>query len=400
MIHADTLRTLAGHRGWPSISLYLHSHRTVAHREQDRIRLKNLLRDASDRLVREGMSPSAATAACAPATALLENDTFWRDGSDGIVMFVADGAVEAIRTDTPFPEQSVVGDRFYLRPLFAAHRGDRRFFALAIDKNGCRLFEGDAASVEPVPLEGAPESLADELKYDQREESMQLTTFAGQQAQAGAGRAQGMFHGHGGEKDVEKSDLERYLRKVENAVSGAVPCDDGVPLVLLGVEYAIATYRALNTCKSLVDNHVAGATDELAPHQIHSAALEALEPHFDSLVHNAVEQVAEKAGSSLVTNDPARIVEAAVAGRVQTLLFDDSVGPFGTFNRESFSAEVVCADAPVTLREQRGASVTDEPCGWDLVDLAIAETVLQGGDVWGFSGEDRPVHGVSALLRY
>jgi len=34
------------------------------------------------------------------------------------------------------------------------------------------------------------------------------------------------------------------------------------------------------------------------------------------------------------------------------------------------------------------------------VDLAAAETILNGGEVYGFGGEDAPVRGVVALLRY
>jgi len=400
MTHDDTMRMLAAHTGWPSISLYLHTHRTVAEKDQDRIRLKNLVRTACDELVAAGMSTSEATSACAPATAILEDDSFWRESSDGLVLFVSNQTTEVMRLDTPVPEQSVVGDRFYLRPLFAVHQGDRRFYALAIDKNGSRLFKGDGASMEQLPLEGAPESLADELKYDQREESMQMSTFAGPQAKAGAGRAQGMFHGHGGEKDVEKNDLERYLRKVEKAVAKTIACDGTAPLVLLGVEYAIASYRALNTCRALSSEQVNGATDELPEHQIHALALAALEPHFAAVRDAAVAEVTDKSGSPVVVDDPARIAEAAVAGRVRMLLFDDGAGPFGVFDREKFAAEVVCADAPRLLRENDSAAEPVGTCGWDLVDLAAAETLLQGGDVLAFSGEDSPIHGAVALLRY
>jgi len=399
MTHGDALRTLASHKGWPSISIYLHTHRTVAEKEQDRIRLKNLLRSASDELVAGGMAQSEAITACAPAASLLEDDAFWREGTEGLALFVADGAVEIVKLDTQVPEQAVVGDRFYLRPLFAAHQGERRFYALALDKNGCRLFRGDGATIEQVTLEGVPTSLADELKYDQREESLQMSTFAGPQATAGAGRSQGMFHGHGGEKDVEKSDLERYLRKVEKAVT-KVACEDSAPLMLLGVEYEIAAYRGLSTCRTLVDAHVTGATDELPVHQIHALALATLEPHFSARSQAAVAQVDDKSGSAVVTRDPARIVEAAVAGRVRILLLDDGVGPFGTFDREAFSADVVCADAPRLLRETPASADSPGACGWDLVDLAAAETLLQGGEVFAFGGEDSPVTGVAALLRY
>ena len=61
----------------------------------------------------------------------------------------------------------------------------------------------------------------------------------------------------------------------------------------------------------------------------------------------------------------------------------------------------VCAEAPRYLRETADSThATDGECGWDLVDLAAAETVLHGGTIHAFDGEATPVVGVAALLRY
>jgi len=55
------------------------------------------------------------------------------------------------------------------------------------------------------------------------------------------------------------------------------------------------------------------------------------------------------------------------------------------------------------LRESPEATDLTEPeaeVGWDLVDLAAAETTLHGGEVHAFVGEDAPVRGVAAVFRY
>jgi len=400
-VDRDVLVSLSAHTGWPAISLYLPTHRSGGDKDQDRIRLKNLLRSACDRLVQDGLRPPEAEAFCAPLSETLTDEAFWRDAGDGLAVFVSPIGTWTLKLDAPVDEQAVVGDRFYVRPLLAAQRGGRHFFALAISKNGCRLYRGDGAFIEQVALTGAPVSLADELKYDvPSDDSLQLTSFAGQQATAGAGGRVGMFHGHGGEKDTEKIGLERYLRKVEQAVSGLVNCEGATPLLLMGVDYEIATYRALSTCAALAPEQVLGSPDKLTIHQIHAAALEALAERFEDTVRHELEELTEKEGSSLASHDPVEILAAAASGRIKTIFLDNGTGPFGLFDRETFSVDGICADEPRLLREGGNSRADDMDCGWDLVDLAAAETALHGGEVHAFKGEDAPVHGVAAVFRY
>ncbi len=395
----DALVSLSAHAGWPSISLYLPTHRSGSAKEQDPIRFRNLLRSACERLIADGMRQPEAEAFCEPINSTLSDETFWRDTEDGMAVYVAPVGTWVLKLGVPVKEAAIVGDRFYLRPLLAARGSDSRFFALALSKNGCRLFAGDAASIEQVEIQDAPASLADEIKYDEREESLQLTSFAGQQATAGAGRAVGMFHGHGGEKDVDKIQLEGYLRKVEHAVAKTVSCDKEAPLLLMGVDYEIATYRALNTCDALADEQVSGSPDKLAAHQIHASALEALSERFEARVLEELQELSDKEGSALTSRNPAEIVAAAAAGRVKTIFIDDGDGPYGLLDRTTLTVEAISADPPQILRE-RPSDAAGAEAGWDLVDLAAAETTLHGGEVHAFAGEGAPVRGVAAVFRY
>ena len=105
-----------------------------------------------------------------------------------------------------------------------------------------------------------------------------------------------MFHGHGGEKDVDKVRLERYLRKVEHSVAKTVPCQGTAPLLLMGVEYEIATYRALNTCDALADEQVNGSPDRMSAHQIQASALEVLDDRFDARVQEELRDCPTRRG--------------------------------------------------------------------------------------------------------
>jgi len=95
-------------------------------------------------------------------------------------------------------------------------------------------------------------------------------------------------------------------------------------------------------------------------------------------------------------------VSAASRGRVKTLFFDESVGPFGMFDATTHECDVYAPAVPHYLREtnQVDDDVAPTEGTWDLVDLAVAETIRNGGAVHALLGEDPPVKGVAAIFRY
>jgi len=397
-IDRATFAALANHSGFPAVSLYLPTHRAGAERDQDPIRLKNLVKAACDGLVAQGMRDADADALLGKVRALYDDVQFWREAGDGLAIFADATETRALQLDVAMPEQCVVGTRFYVRPLALAYRGDERFFVLALDRNRARLFAGDRIAITEIPLDPAISSFAESSKYDEREESLQYTTHASPESTNSAGSAIGQFHGHGGE-NVDKDELQRFASGLEKAVTSAIGAESAAPLLLMGVDYQLATYRGVNSYRAIAPEQVDGATDELTDRAIHAKALEALAPRFNAAVGIDLKELSEKP-SSLVSSDPTEIVSAAATGRVKTLFFDQASGPFGVFDRELFAVEAVCSAAPRYLRESADSESADGECGWDLVDLAAAETVLHGGVIHAFDGEDAPVTGVAAVLRY
>lgn len=402
LISRETLETLARHHAWPSVTIYLPTHVAGPDKEQDRIRLKNLVREASEELASRGMRSPDAEAFLSPLNAVLDDGSFWREGHRGLALFVSQDHTLSLRLDVPVPDQAVVGDRYHLRPLLAAHPGERPFLALAIDRNGSRLFRGDAASIAEVPLDGVPTSLADELRYDEAQEAVQYSSVPAPAQAMGGGRATGaIFHGHGGEKDTDKSNLERYLRKIEGAVSAYARTEPEVPLVIMGVEYALALYRSLNTSPALAPEQITGATDEFAPYEVREKSLAALEPRFEARTERRLAALTESRGAGLFLDDPEAILVAAASGRVHTIFFDDDTGPFGTLDPDGLVLGALSKERPDTLCSFPPPETPGiDGCGWDLVDLAAAQTLLHGGDIVAFTGENPPVQGVAAMLRY
>jgi hypothetical protein len=395
-IDRTTITDLAKHHGFPAVSLYLPTHRGGAW-DEDRIRLKNLLRRASDGLVDEAMRAPDAEKLLGEAYGLLEDVLFWRDMQDGMAVFVRPGETRILRVDTPMPEQCVVGARFYLRPLALAYHGIDRFFALVLDRNLTRLFEGDGKSIRQLDLDPEISSYFEFTKYDQQEEVVQFTTRYSPQTMAGTGRRIAGYHGHAAQ-NFPKKELSRWISSLEKAVTRRLGPENQVPLLLFGEFEEVDAYRAANTYATLAEEQIVGAADYLTEHDVQTKTLQVLEAQFTGSSRDLAEL--DRLPSALVSTDPAEIVSAAATGRVKTLFFDESTGPYGLFDRNLYAVSEVCSAAPRYLRETADSESADGECGWDLVDLAFAETVLHGGEFHAFDGEDAPVHGVTAVLRY
>ncbi|MBI5232433.1 MAG: hypothetical protein HY876_09755 [Coriobacteriales bacterium] len=396
-LERNTLLQLARHDGYPAVSLFMPTHHTGAERLEDRLRLKNLLSEAQKRLVEGGMRAPEAEALLAKAKALYDDSDFWRDLGDGLAVFIATDTTECLKVATTLPEHVVAGPRFYLRPLMPAWAIASPFFVLALSQGGVRLYRGNQTGLEPMTLpEGTPTSLEEELKYDQKEESLQYKV---DRSVGGAMAVE--YHGHGGEKDARLSNLLRFVEHVAKGVETRLG-DSNSPLIVAGVDFVVDAYRDANAYPYLEDARISGSPDEMTQEQLHKAARDALRDRFDAPVVRELAELEQKTGSALASHAAAQIAPAAAEGRIRVLFVSDGVGPLGTMDPSTFA---ISQSEPAEFRSLSETSsamggLSPDACTWDLVDLAISHTLMRDGTVRAFSGENAPVRGVAALYRY
>jgi hypothetical protein len=113
---------------------------------------------------------------------------------------------------------------------------------------------------------------------------------------------------------------------------------------------------------------------------------EIMRPYFDQPRSEALVKLRALLGTGRASADTAEILSAAMAGKVEVLLADPHVAEWGMFD--------VTAGK---VRECDGAQTGSE----DLVNLAIAETLLHGGNVFAAQQHELPTASpVAAILRY
>jgi hypothetical protein len=391
----DDLKTLMANEGEPQVSIFMPTHK-VADLQQDPIRLKNLLEEAEERLIKGGMRSSVARDMLQPARDLLEDwapsQSYYR--SEGLAMFISSHFFRHYHVPLALEELVVVGDRFSVEPLLPllseAEVGS--FYVLALSLKDVRLLQATHRSVREVKLpKEMPRSLAEAMRYDDFE--MQHNLYSGTPGWSGgvpgaggeAGKAGAVFFGQGVGSDVKKDNIVRYFRQVDHGLH-AVLRRERAPLVLAGVGYLLPIYREANTYAQLVEDGIAGNPDDMRAEELRDQGWPIVLPLFEKAQHQAVDRYMQLVGTGQTCTEIEQIISAAYYGSVDTLFMATDAPLWGSFDPAANVAE---------LHE------VAQPGDEDLLNLAAVHTLLNHGTVYTLKPDRVPGGGAqAAVLRY
>src|SRR5688572_13443417 len=212
IITIENLRELTELPGGMCVSIYLPTTPIGREARQGPISLKNLLREAEEKLVEGNLRAPEARDLLAPVESLMTDDEFWQHQSDGLALFLSSAGIHHYRLPQHFEELVVVNERFHVKPLLPLFTGDGYFFVLALSQNAIRLLQCTRDSFSEVELQGVPTSMEEALQFDDPERQLQYHT--GSSSPGGAGKRPAIFHGQGVGVDDVKPNILRYFRMV------------------------------------------------------------------------------------------------------------------------------------------------------------------------------------------
>ncbi|WP_239121450.1 MULTISPECIES: hypothetical protein [Spirulina sp. CCY15215] len=373
----DELTTLTTASNSTCISIYSPIERLGIETQQNPIRLKNLVRQAIEKLLALGMREQDAKELLQPIYEL-DNDDFWQHQSDGLAIFLSPHQFHYYCLPIAFPELTVVGDRFHIKPLLQLMSGDGTFSVLALSQNQVRLFQGTRYHLDEVELTDVPTNIAAALQYDDSEKSLQVHTGSSQ------GNS-GIFHGQGAGNEDRKHDLLSYFRQVNNGLEYFFK-NQQTPLILAGVDYLLPIYHEANTYAHLLPNGITGNPETLTLEELHTQAWQIAQPYFDLAKVSTISHYEELQGSEKTANTLEKVLSAAYFQRVETLFVPINKNVWGVFDPVGNSIQI-------HPQQETG----DE----DLLDLAALHTLTNGGTVYAVEQEDVPEHkAIAAILRY
>jgi hypothetical protein len=371
---------IPGHTGW-HISLFMPTQHQGPETEQNRIRFKNLLKEAEQRLHAKDIRTPDVHALLQPAQDLLERPGFWRHQSEGLAVFVSTESFVYYRLPIPFNELLVISDNFHLKPLLPFFSSDGHFYILALSQNQVRLLEGTRYAIDEISLENMPKSMAEALQFERFIKDTQFHTGT---STARHGDRAGMFHGHD-PSDEEKTRILRWFHRINDMLPNLL-VGERSPLVLAGVEYLFPLYQQANDYYYLIEQGIPGNPEELKPEELHDRAWPIVEPYFLESQENAVARFFQKSNTDQTTTDVSQVVVAAHHGRVADLFVPLDTQVWGKYEVDTNLVEI-----------HQEKETGDK----DLLDLAAIQTILNGGEVYAVPAEQVPNQALlAAVFRY
>ncbi|MCA2218901.1 baeRF3 domain-containing protein [Jidongwangia harbinensis] len=369
ILNAHDLTALSDQRGGFRVSVFLPTHRAGRQTERNAIRLKNLLRQAEQALIDDGLSAAATDQMIEPGRRLLDRARSWERLSDGLAVFLDPSGIQHFRVPLRLPELTAVGDRFLTRPLLPLLSTGGHFYVLALSQDEIKLFRGSRYGLDEVAVDGL--ALAVWLTMPRRRTPVHA--FVADRGGTG-GRA--VFHGI--EDDTTPLVLQHF-RRVDRALREVLQAD-AAPLVLAGVRSTQALYRQVNTYAALMGDGVDGNPWDLGPEQLHRHAWPLVEPVLcgeETIAAGAYKQLR---GTGRTCTDTVAVGAAAREGRVETL-FVRTDAP-GTGKR-----------TVIRLHEHTGEV--------DHLDDAAISTLRHSGTVYAVPRDRMPdTSPMAATLRY
>jgi Bacterial archaeo-eukaryotic release factor family 3 len=364
---------LMRYQGATCLSLYLPTHRSGRETLQDPIRLKNLLKQASEQASAAGLDRNAVHALVQPLEEKIQDFDFWQHQAEGLAVFRSPDQVNWLQTPWTLPELCVVGQRFHLKPLLRVVSFAEDYLVLCVSARGVRLFHGDRESLADITPESAQAVF--EADTDKRRGGLQMHSAEG-----------AVYHGPGSASDAEKVMLIEQFRRADHELASTVT-SLGFPVVLAGVGSTQSLYRPLSGFHSLLlEKSVAGNCESMSPQDLRKHAWPIAEEHFRALEEAAKSGFEESLARASASTDLEAILSAVADGRVDRLFVAVGRQVWGRFDPAAGRVHV---------------AETQSPQDQDLLNEAALGAVTRGAKLHPLSLDRMPRGAViAAVFRY
>lgn len=312
---SQLLHELARDEGRALISCYVPFARSGKEVRQNAIHLKNCQRALATADAANGIDSRTLAAArkeLASAADAAQDPRAPRDAA-GFALFARPDRCVTLDSMAPFAPVVAVGDRFYLVPLLPFAAAARPAYVLALSRQSVRLIDCVHARELELP-DDLPRSLTDAVGTERRKATLQRHAV-------GTGN---VFHGQGEGDDDVLPEIETFCRRVANRLADRLEHADAVVL-LAGDVQITAIFRRAAVNWTLLSEQVAGNHDRTTAAELCALAQPILNARHRQTHAELRELYDARVADRRASDDAADIAAAARAGRVDTLLLNETV---------------------------------------------------------------------------
>jgi len=314
------LEQLAGLEG-PVLSVYMNTHTHGKASALDGARFGRLMKGIDGQLLAAGHERKWVKDFLAPIDRMVSDDNFWQHQRSSIAVFRTAQESILFQLNEALDETISLDETAQLVPLVSQVRPVPPFLLLVLSKNEVRLFACDDAHAEQIVDDKIPLSFDDALRFEDPEAQLQF------HSQGGISIA----HGHGIGDEVQKERLDRFLLAVDRAIV-ARENNPPRPLVIAAVDHNVARYRQVSSYPALFPAHLPGNPDRKPVETLHQDAIALLNDHTDAIHAAEMDRIRALVGTGRLETSSDAIVEAARAGRIETLYVTQPSADESTIN--------------------------------------------------------------------
>jgi hypothetical protein len=387
---AEMAELLDPARTGPCISIYLPTQRPFPQDQQNATRFRNLLKEVEQSLV-SALDEKSTIALMTPLHELAQDQEFWTHATDGLAVFVSPGYFRLVQLQRTPPQIAIVAERFHVKPMLRIVQSADRYQVLALTRRDIRMFEGNRDVLDEIDLApGVPRTITEALGEEiTQKQVFGYSSGTGHVAGSPGGRnyrgmKMGIRHGPVLRDDEIGVDIERFFRAVARAVHEHHSKPSGLPLILAAPAQYHTHFRSVSQNPQLLDRAIDINPAALTVAELRARAWEVMEPEYLRRLSTLLDRYGAAHGAGTATDDPTAAAQAALQGRVGTLLLE--------------------AERQIPGRIDSGVLHTADLADSEVNDALddLAQMVLQtGGQVVIVPTERMPTRtGLAAIFRY
>jgi hypothetical protein len=361
MVTHQELLELNATASYPAVSILLPTARAGAAKKVNRIKAKNLMTKAVDRLRAELGKRESATVVANLKKAEAQID--WKHVEDGLALFASTEVSRVVYLPFKLRPRVQIDQTFASRDLVYSLNRRTRYRVITLSEKPTRLFEAVQSTLQEVTGGAFP---------------MEHT------GPGGAGKLPG---GIGVNVSQYRDDAHRaFFRKVIAELERLQAIED-LPLVVAGVERYLAFFHELAPAKLHVVGHLTGNQDRTSPHQLGKLVWPVFRIGAARERTEKLAQLKSAVDSGRFASGIAQVWRKAVEKRIATL-----------FVEKDYEYASDLAEDGLTLVKYTGKG----PHAYDdLVDEAIEHVIAAGGEVYFYDPETLDTHQqIAAILRF
>lgn len=360
----------------PCVSIYLPINHADPTGKENPVRYRDQLKEVHQSLARDyrerDIRPLMDALKSVP-----EDKSFWTAARDAVAIFASPDFLRVIDIQRSIDPKVFVGDTFHIKPLIRVMQSDWKYHVLTLTQQQVRMFLGSGeALLTALDSSMLPQNPAEVSKMRQNHQisvNEDLRTPPTQFPDEGT-------------QPAPVATMDHFMRAVDGAVWENFSRDSGLPLILAAVEHYHPEFHAISKNAHLLPEGIKHDPQQMSVERLHQEAWAIMRPRFQARIEDLKNRYMAAKARHRGSDELIEVVEAAVNGRVDTLLVDGSRQITGRFD-------------PGTGRIE--PSRAEDPRADDILDDLTEMVLKTDGEAFVLTPEMMPNDtGLAAIYRY